>query len=246
MTPTTGKLLGRGRDADVYDIGDGRVLRRYRVDYDHADEIAALRHLHDQGFPAPRLYAADGGREMEMERIDGPTMLAELTRAPWRAARYGRMLADLHRRLHEVAPPAGLRVMRDAGERDETWCIVHQDLHPGNVLLSPRGPIVIDWSNVALGPAGRDLAATVIVLRAFDADVRWPKSVAVALLRRMFLRAFRKAAHTNPKPYIAQTCRARLDDPNLRPVEAERLRKLLASIGAEAAEGASAGVNRSA
>jgi len=26
-----GRLLGTGRNADVYDIGDGKALRRYRV-----------------------------------------------------------------------------------------------------------------------------------------------------------------------------------------------------------------------
>lgn len=101
-TDAPGALLGHGRTADVYDLGDGRALRRYRVDFDHTDEIAVMRYLNLRGFPAPRLYKADGGRDMELERIDGPTMLKALVRKPWRTAHYARTLADLHRRLHEV------------------------------------------------------------------------------------------------------------------------------------------------
>lgn len=103
-----GRLLGCGRDTDVYDIGDGKVLRRYRVDFDHSAEIGAMKHLHEHGFPVPRLFSADGP-DMVVERVDGPTMLDALVRYPWRARRYGRMLAHLHRRLHAIAPPAELR-----------------------------------------------------------------------------------------------------------------------------------------
>ena len=45
-----GPLVGAGRAADVYDIGGGRVLRRYRVPLDMQAEAAVMRHLHDAGF----------------------------------------------------------------------------------------------------------------------------------------------------------------------------------------------------
>jgi aminoglycoside phosphotransferase (APT) family kinase protein len=64
-------------------------------------------------------------------------------------ARHARVLARLHDQLHQIAPPAGLRRPFGAGER-----IMHLDLHPGNVMLTPEGPVVIDWTNAAAGPAG--------------------------------------------------------------------------------------------
>ncbi len=45
--------------------------------------------------------------------------------------------------------PAGLPRPFGAAER-----IVHLDLHPGNVMLTAGGPVVIDWTNVAAGPPG--------------------------------------------------------------------------------------------
>lgn len=219
-----GLLLGRGRDTDVYDIGDGKVLRRYRADFDHSAEIAAMKHVHERGFPAPRLYSADGA-DMIVERFDGPTMLDALVRCPWRARYYGRMLADLHRRLHLIVPPPELRT---AGTPREA--VLHLDLHPGNVLLSPQGPIVIDWSNAAAGPAGADIARTVVTMTIAEADVGWLLRVAMAAVRRGFLRAFRAAAHVDAQPFLAGACRGWLGDPNAKPVEQQRLRAMLATL----------------
>jgi len=219
-----GRLLGRGRDTDVYDIGDGKVLRRYRVDFDHSPEIGAMKHLHEHGFPVPRLFSADGG-DMIVERIDGPTMLDALVRYPWRARRYGRMLADLHRRLHAIAPPPELRTVGTPRE-----AVLHLDLHPGNVLLSPRGPVVIDWCTASAGPAGADIARTIVTMTIAQADIPWLLRLAMAAVRRSFVRAFRGAAHVDPTPYLADACRRWLGDVNAKPVERQRLRAMLAKL----------------
>ena len=216
--------MGRGRDTDVYDIGDGKVLRRYRVDFDHSPEIGAMAHLHEHGFPVPRLFSADGA-DMIIERVDGPTMLEALVRYPWRARRYGRMLADLHRRLHAIAPPPELRT---AGTPREA--VLHLDLHPGNVLLSPHGPVVIDWSTAAAGPAGADVARTIVIMTVADADIPWLPRTGLAVARRAFVRAFRAAAHVDPQPHLAEACLVRLDNPNAKPVELQRLRAMLAKL----------------
>lgn len=100
-------LIGRGRAADVYDVGDGRVLRRYRSG--RADSVA--RKVCDAPPPCARCAGARGvlgrGRgDIVMERLDGPTMLEVLKAKPWRAAAIGRDLAAiLQRRFHAV--PAG-------------------------------------------------------------------------------------------------------------------------------------------
>ena len=61
------------------------------------------------------------------------------------------MLADLHDRLHEIAGPDWLPGMPDGGDR-----LLHLDLHPLNVIMSPNGPVVIDWPNAAARrPDGR-------------------------------------------------------------------------------------------
>src|SRR5262249_52939311 len=39
------------------------------------------------------------------------------------------------------------------------------DYHPDNVLLSARGPLVIDWENAALGDPLADVARTLLLFR---------------------------------------------------------------------------------
>ena len=49
--------------------------------------------------------------------------------------------------------------MPDGGDR-----LVHLDLHPLNVILSSRGPVVIDWANAARGEGLSDVAVTYVLL----------------------------------------------------------------------------------
>ena len=49
-----GPLVGTGRAADVYDIGNGRVLRRYRTDHDSTIEAAGDAGGLDGGLPGSR------------------------------------------------------------------------------------------------------------------------------------------------------------------------------------------------
>ena len=67
------KVLDGGREAEILDLGDGRVLRRYRAGGDPGREARVMEHARAHGFPVPRVYEvhADG---LVLERIDGPSM----------------------------------------------------------------------------------------------------------------------------------------------------------------------------
>ena len=54
----------------------------------------------------------------------------------------------MHNRLHVVEAPPGLRTGFGPGR-----AVLHLDLHPANVMLTSRGPVVIDWSKRACWPA---------------------------------------------------------------------------------------------
>ena len=112
----------------------------------------------------PAVLAVDGG-DLIMERLYGRDMLADLTSRPWRTARHGRVLAALHDQLHQIAAPEGLRRPFGTGDR-----IVHLDLHPGNVMLTAGGPVVIDWTNAAAGPPGSDVAMAYLIMASSDLD----------------------------------------------------------------------------
>ncbi|MFC7276170.1 phosphotransferase [Paractinoplanes rhizophilus] len=151
--PATSEPFAAGREADVFLLDDGRVLRRYRTAADTAHEAEIMAYAASHGYPVPAVYAASGP-DMVMERLHGPTM-AEAALAGDLALEDGAvMLADLLRRLHELPP-------RGSGSRDT---IVHLDLHPENVLITERGPVVIDWRNAGDGPGDLDTALSALII----------------------------------------------------------------------------------
>jgi aminoglycoside phosphotransferase (APT) family kinase protein len=155
-----GALIASGRDADIFELGDGLVLRRARDGRSIEDEARIMRYVGEHGYPVPEVHdVRANGSEIVMQRIDGPSMAEPMAKRPWTMPRYATMLADLHDQLHEIPPPRWLRNRLDAGN-----AILHLDLHPLNVLMSARGPVVIDWSNAARGDGLSDVALTYVLL----------------------------------------------------------------------------------
>jgi aminoglycoside phosphotransferase (APT) family kinase protein len=151
----TGRLLGSGRSADVYEIDEAWVLRRDRAGWgDATAEAAVMQHLRSHGYPVPGVRAATRG-DLVMERLSGPTMLEAFGQGLLSAQEAGLTLARLLRKLHAV--PA--RLSADPAVR-----VLHLDLHPDNVMLTPDGPKVIDWSNAEEGPPGLDWAMSAVIL----------------------------------------------------------------------------------
>ncbi|SCF24401.1 phosphotransferase [Micromonospora mirobrigensis] len=156
--------LASGRDADVYALGSGRVLRRYRRGGDVRAEAEVMVHLREMGYPVPLVHRADGP-DLELQRLAGPTLLDALVAGDVAVDGAALMMADLHRRLHAL--PA--RRSADPGHR-----ILHLDLHPANVMLTPDGPVVIDWRNTDEGPPPLDLATTALIAAEVAADPTEP------------------------------------------------------------------------
>ncbi|MFE1290760.1 phosphotransferase [Streptomyces sp. NPDC058751] len=151
----TGRLLGSGRSADVYEIDEAWVLRRDRAGRgDAAAEAAVMQHLRSHGYPVPGVRAAARG-DLVMERLSGPTVLEAFGQGLLSAQEAGLVLARLLRKLHAV--PA--LISADPGVR-----VLHLDLHPGNVMLTPDGPKVIGWSGAEEGAPALDWAMSAVIL----------------------------------------------------------------------------------
>jgi Ser/Thr protein kinase RdoA (MazF antagonist) len=224
MSETPGELVGVGRAADVYALGPDRVLRRVRHPrYDSEPEARIMRYLAARGYPVPAVYDADGP-DLIMERLDGQDMLADLGRRPWLARRYGRLLAEMHNRLHQIEAPPDMRRLFQPGDR-----VMHLDLHPGNIMLSSRGPVVIDWTNATAGPGGADVAMAYLIMASSDADgVPAMIRPIVGIVRSQLIGAFMAAVHDDPWLHVPAVAAERATDRNVRPAEAIRLRQLAA------------------
>jgi aminoglycoside phosphotransferase (APT) family kinase protein len=204
------KLIASGRASEIFDLEDGRVLRRFKAGGDPQREALVMRHAAAHGYPAPRVLEVTSDA-LVLERVEGPTMLADLRRRPWRLPRHASLLAELHQGLHEIIAPPGLP---EAGEGDR---LLHLDLHPDNVLLSPTGPVVIDWTNVRRGDPALDVALTWVI--AATSGGRQGR-----LFLRWFLRHFDRETLLAALPAAAER---RIADPNVTDRERDAVRRLV-------------------
>ena len=196
------RVIAAGRASEIVDLGDGRVLRTFKGRGEPAREAGVMEHARAHGFPVPEVLEVRDDA-LVLELVDGPTMAADLRRRPWRLARHARSLAALHDRLHEI-PYEGERLL-------------HLDLHPENVLLSSRGPVVIDWTNSRGGDPSLDVALTWVI----GAGV---PNVGARAFTRLFLRFVDREAARRALP---DAVAYRLADPNVTEAERARVRRLL-------------------
>lgn len=148
-------------------------------------ELVAMQAAEASGYPTVRALA-HRPEGLVLDKVTGPSMLADLTGHAVRLRRHARMLADLHRLLGAIEAPSELPSPLGTGTS-----LLHLDLHPDNVLLTNDGPVVIDWANAAKGPAGADAASTWLLLAAAAPPPSGRSARAVAAAgRRLFLGAF--------------------------------------------------------
>src|SRR5262245_17012611 len=127
-----GPLIAEGRDAQIFEYGTDAVLRRARDGRSLEFEARVMEFVHGTGFPSPRVHEVrGGGSEIVMERLEGPTMVRAMERAPWKVAKFGRILGELHHELHALTAPDWLPAHAVAGNE-----ILHLDMHPLNVMLT--------------------------------------------------------------------------------------------------------------
>jgi len=211
------ELIAQGRTADVFDLGGGRVLRRYRTGDDVALEARIMLYLEELGYPVPHVFDADG-TDLVMERVEGGTLFDEMVHEPAQYRRYGRLLGELHERLHRIAAPSWLDDTASVG--DGTAVVIHRDLHPQNVILSERGPVVIDWNIATAGSAAVDAAITVILTLGADLGVDAVVAEQVEPYRALLVDAFLETCGTDPRDGLAEAIAYRLTTPNNSPAEA--------------------------
>jgi aminoglycoside phosphotransferase (APT) family kinase protein len=225
-----GERIASGRDSDIFDYGPGLVLRRSRHGYSMANEARTMEYVRAHGYPVPAVaeISADG-TDLVMERIDGPSMVADLSRRPWTLRQQGDVLADLHRRLHEIAAPPWLAAAPgNDGDR-----LLHLDLHPLNIIVAAKGPVVIDWPNAARGDWAIDVALTWILIAAGEVPTGHVWAAVLERFRARFVNGFLR--HFDRAELIARlrtVVEWKVTDPNMSESEQRAMWRIAA--GAEA------------
>lgn len=182
-----GPLLATGRDSDIFEYGPGLVLRRSREGHSMATEARTMSYLRDKGYPVPAVEeVSDDGLTLVMERIDGVTMVEALGKAPWTVRRQATLLADLHRRLHEIEAPDFLPTA-PVGNGTK---VLHLDLHPLNVMVGPKGAFVIDWPNAHRGDPDVDVGLAWVLMAAGQVPGQGPKAKLLSFGRSLLVNGF--------------------------------------------------------
>jgi aminoglycoside phosphotransferase (APT) family kinase protein len=223
-----------GRTAEVFAWGDGRVLKLLRPSMPAGMgemEARAGRIVSAAALAAPRLLetiTVDGRFGLVYERVDGRSMVDCLASRPLRIGSMAADFARLHAAMHESSGdglpelktylrsmfgqagdllPPDLRaiILARLDELPDGNSISHGDMHPGNVVMTASGPVVIDWMTLTRGEPAADVARTLFLLRdsALPAEMARPQRVAVVLIRRWFassyLRAYRRLRKVAPE-----------------------------------------------
>ncbi len=108
------------------------------------------------GVLAQRLHT-----EVSADMIPRGVPLVQPTSLPW--WQFDEMLNDIEER--ELVEQSDVTMLRDVVQAAGEWraifddaplVVTHGDLHPGNILMTPDGPVLVDWDLLAHAPTSWD------------------------------------------------------------------------------------------
>jgi uncharacterized protein (TIGR02172 family) len=227
-----GALIGKGRTADIYAWGDDSVLKLFhagRSSGEAAYEAKIASAVHASGAASPALLDTvefEGRQGLIYERIHGPSLAEVLRHSPWQLPRlaraFARLQASMHRRTASDLPsqrqclsrkieaasplPSELkeRALQALSHLPDGNVLCHGDFHPENIIMSPRGPVTIDWVDATRGNPLADVARTSLILSAAHLYLPAnPGSLAVrfiiAAFHRIYLAHYVRATNTQER-----------------------------------------------
>jgi len=225
-----------GRTAEIFPYGNGKVLKLFfpSIPLDWINKETDIgRYIQDMPLPVPKVYERIKAKEREgliYERIDGPSLLSELARKPWTVARTARLLAKLHVQVHQVAAPSNIEPQKEWATggipeskklspklRDDVLQLLeslpqgdrlcHGDFHPGNIILTRRGPVIIDWMTTSRGTAAGDVARSSVIMEVAKppegTPLRWLLERIRSLLQSTYEKTYFKLNPVETKLFFA-------------------------------------------
>lgn len=145
--------------------------------------------MFDYGVPSPapgQIVDVNGRRGLIYERLEGISMLQDMNARPWMLFKHARVLAELQVQINQQSI-TGLPTYKDRLNYDisntselsedlrekvfsmlealpDGQNLCHGDYHPGNVIITKRGPLVIDWMTACSGSPWADVARSRLLL----------------------------------------------------------------------------------
>ncbi len=190
---TLGKLIGRGRTADIYLWGEDKVIKLFHenfseksIDFEfHINKIVQDIYPNiPKVFEKTRIQNKTG---IIFEYIQGPTLLEVFTRNPFSIFKEVKRFVELHVEMHKCGV-AGLNDLKNyllndikrVKELDDNQrnliikvldnlpsknILCHRDFHPDNILYAEKSLVVIDWITSVQGAPAADVARSYYIMK---------------------------------------------------------------------------------
>ncbi len=191
------KIIGQGRTADVYLWEDEKIIKLFSKDTHKSNvelefdiNLKVYESSKEKGIAMPKPFQIVEVKDRTgiiFERIQGSTMLEEMSNKPWKIKFFAKELADLHHGIHQcvnislksykldiqsqidkapfLSEKVKEKLLEMVAELEDSNVICHGDFHPDNIMLSNKGPIIIDWTNARKGNKILDVVRTLIIIK---------------------------------------------------------------------------------
>ena len=215
--------IGEGRTASIYAIGSDKVLKLYQpfmsetpVRYEYNATASAFQ----IGLPVPQPFEFVRIGEcfgVTYTPIFGISLLDKLQQHPGQVFSIAKEMAVLHTTINRANAPADIPTQKECILRnldrisdlsaaqkekvrktlsvlpDEHW-LCHGDFHPGNIMLTDAGPMVIDWMSGCSGSPAGDLVRSLLIMSTSSIPTNTPviTQIAMNLFRNLLVNAYKK------------------------------------------------------
>ena len=187
-----------GRTAQVLIWDNNQVLKLFREGFTLSQiqkEEKITRTIFEAGLPVPAVHGiieVEGRYGILFDRVDGPSMGEEMMSKPDELVYLTKLFAELHAKMHAITVidlqsqheklesqiRSATRLSKKAREAalfaltqlPEDNALCHGDFHPGNILMSSHGPVVIDCVDASRGNPHADVARTLLLLQIAEPD----------------------------------------------------------------------------
>lgn len=214
-----GQLLGVGNTANVYEWGKSEVIKIFHdphaAIHEAAKEAQKAELINKCKVRAPKfsgMIEYEGKPCLIYEKVEGPTMFSSIQQTTRSVSCCARLMAQLHFELHqieidirpnvktelskcinnthEISKPEKAFVLNILEKLPEGHVICHYDFHPGNIILSPNGPMIIDWLNMLVGHHTADVTRTFMLIHSAAIPPSAPAWLSVEGFREQFSKAY--------------------------------------------------------
>jgi len=206
-----GELIGIGNTAKVYQWGKTEVLKLFYDQSSAQVEAKNAEIIYNLNLRSPKfsgLVEYEGNIGIVYEKIDGPTMLWHIEPTAKSISYYAKLMANLQSEMHnvenQIVPNLKSEITNKVNTSHEISIhekeviidklnslpdgnsICHYDFHPDNIIISPNGPIIIDWLNLLVGNQEADVTRTAMMIQSHSLPPNAPSWLLNRELRDIF------------------------------------------------------------